>query len=107
MPRMRWSRRLTSTEAGQGNDREHALRTGNRPRDPRPAEHADEDVLWLRAVLWRPAERPRVSSVPGVTGCATGGQRTSDPLWVDDRLGAWLRDRTAFAVSSQELLLSR
>ena len=40
------------------------LGTRHRPRDPRPARHADEDVLRLRAVLRRAAEHAHLPGLP-------------------------------------------
>ena len=40
------------------------LRAGHRARDPRPARHADEDVLRLRAVLRRAAEHAHLPGLP-------------------------------------------
>ena len=42
-------------ERGADDEPEPDVRAGHRPRDPRPAEHPDEDVLRLRAVVRRSA----------------------------------------------------
>ena len=83
------------------------IRAGDRPRDPRPAEHADEDVLRLRAVVQRPAEHPHLPDLPRPARRAARGQRARDPLRDHDRARARVRDRRAVAVPPQELLLSR
>ena len=41
-----------------------AVGAGHRPRDPRPARHADEDVLRLRAELRRAAEHAHLPGLP-------------------------------------------
>ena len=42
----------------------HELRTRHRPRDPRPAQDADEDVLRLRAELRRGAQHAHLPGLP-------------------------------------------
>ena len=49
-PRTRSSRRSASTARAARGAMTAELRARHRPRDPRPARHADEDVLRLRAV---------------------------------------------------------
>ena len=83
------------------------LGAGDRARDPRPAAHADEDVLRLRALVRRRAERPHVPGLPGAPGRAADAQRAGGPLRAADRAGAGLRDRPAVDLPPQELLLSR
>ena len=64
-----------------------ALRAGDRARDPRAAEHADEDVLRLRAVVRRGAQHAHLPGLPGPPGHAAGDQRRGGALRADDR--AW------------------
>ena len=51
------------------------LRARHRPGDPRPAQHADEDVLRLRAVLRRAAQHAHLPGLPRAARRAAGGQR--------------------------------
>ena len=83
------------------------LRARHRPRDPRPAQHADEDVLRLRALVRRAAEHAHVRGLPRPARRAAGRQRRGDPLRPDDRARARLRPRAAVDLPPQELLLSR
>ena len=69
------------------------IRAGHRPRDPRPAQDADEDVLRLRAVVRRGAEHPHVPGLPRPPGRPAGDQRGGGALRADDRDGARVRDR--------------
>ena len=84
-----------------------ALGTGDRPRDPRPAADADEDVLRLRALVRRRAERPHLPDLPRASRLAAGHQRAGRPLRDPDRPRARLRHRRALDLPPQELLLSR
>ncbi|CAA9487793.1 MAG: Aspartyl-tRNA(Asn) amidotransferase subunit B @ Glutamyl-tRNA(Gln) amidotransferase subunit B, partial [uncultured Solirubrobacteraceae bacterium] len=81
--------------------------TRHRPRDPRPARDADEDVLLVRAVVRRGAQHAHVPGVPRPAGDAPGGQREGDPLRADDGDGAGIRARRPLDLPPQELLLSR
>ena len=60
--------------------RTQRVRAGDRARDPRPAEHADEDVLRLRAVVRRRAEHAHLPGLPRAAGGAAGGERAGGPL---------------------------
>ncbi len=51
------------------------LRARHRPRDPRPARDADEDVLRLRAELRRGAQHAHLPGLPRPARRAAGGQR--------------------------------
>ena len=64
-----------------------ALRAGHRHRDPRPAEHADEDVLRLRALVRRRAEHAHLPDLPRPPGHAAGDERGGGALRADDRDG--------------------
>ena len=55
-------------------------RARHRPGDPRPALHAHEDVLRLRAVLRRAAQHAHLPGLPRAARRAAGGQRRGDPL---------------------------
>ena len=83
------------------------LRARHRPRDPRAAAHADEDVLRLRAQLRRRAQHPHLPRLPRPPGRAAGDERGGGPLRADDRPRAGLRHRAALDLPPQELLLSR
>ena len=72
--------------AARAHDR---LRARHRPGDPRPALHADEDVLRLRAVLRRAAQHAHLPGLPGAAGLAAGGQRRGDPLRPAHRARRW------------------
>ena len=61
------------------------LGAGDRARDPRPAEDADEDVLRLRALVRRRAQRPHLPDLPRPPGHAAGAQRAGDQLRAPDR----------------------
>ena len=54
---------------------------------------ADEDVLRLRALLRRRAERPHLPGLPRPSRRAAGAQRAGDPLRAADRGGARVRGR--------------
>ena len=83
------------------------LGSGHRPRDPRPAEDADEDVLPLRERLGRGAEHAHVPDLPGAPGHAARPEPHGDRVGGQARPRARLRDRRALALPPQELLLSR
>ena len=55
--------------------RDMSLRARHRPGDPRPAQHAHEDVLRLRAELRRAAQHAHLPGLPGPARRAAGGQR--------------------------------
>ena len=59
-----------------------AIRTRHRSRDPRPAPHADQDLLRLQHQLRRAAEHPRLSGVPRLSRRAAGAQRRAVELAV-------------------------
>ena len=80
---------------------------GDRAGDPRPARDPDEDVLRLRALLRRRAQRPHLPGLPRPPRDAAGAQRAGDPLRAEDRRGARVRGRAALDLPPQELLLSR
>ncbi|CAA9470548.1 MAG: Aspartyl-tRNA(Asn) amidotransferase subunit B @ Glutamyl-tRNA(Gln) amidotransferase subunit B, partial [uncultured Solirubrobacteraceae bacterium] len=82
-------------------------RAGRRPRDPRPAQDAHQDVLLVRAVLRRGPEHAHLPGLPRSARLAAGGQRPGDPLRADDGDGIRLRHRRALDLPPQELLLSR
>ena len=93
--------------AGAGAVRVSGLGAGHRPRDPRPAEHRDEDVLRLREPLRRRAEHPHLPALPGPSRRAAGDQPGRGRPRDQDRAGAQLRrSRESCAVPPQELLLS-
>ena len=83
------------------------LGAGDRPRDPRPAEDADEDVLPLRERLRRRAEHADLPGLPRVprraAGAEPGGDRGDDQA----RPRARLHDRRPGRLPPEELLLSR
>ena len=79
---------------------------GHRPRDPRPAGHADEDVLRVREPVRRRAEHAHLPALPRPSRRAAGDQRGGGREGAGDRAGAELRDPRAVAVPPQELLLS-
>ena len=62
-----------------------ALGAGHRPRDSRPAPHADEDVLRLRALVRRRPERPHLPDLPRPPRVAAGAQRAGDQVRAPDR----------------------
>ena len=76
-PRARAGDRLRRSTAAAAHDR---LRARHRAGDPRPARHADEDVLRLRAVLRRAAQHAHLPGLPRPARRAAGGQRGGDPL---------------------------
>src|SRR6266545_4898616 len=80
--------------------------TRHRPRDPRPAEDEDEDVLPLRQRLRGRAEHAIMSRVPGISRRAADAER--DCGGVDAQAGprARLRDRAAGALPPQALPVS-
>src|SRR2546423_3670200 len=81
--------------------------TGRRPRDPRPPEGGDEDVLPLRARLRRAGDRGDVPGLPRAPGLASGAERARRRGDDQARPRARLRDRAARALPPQELLLPR
>src|ERR1043166_810955 len=97
-----WSARSSSTTSPRGCDE---LGTGNRPRDPRAPEDADEDVLPVSGRVLRAAEHADVPGLPRharlSAGAQPAGRRMDDPA----RPRAWLRDRPAGHLPPQELLL--
>ena len=104
---LRGTRRHRGTAApGEGVS---ACRVGarHRPRDPRAAQDAHEDVLQLRGRIRRRAEHAYLPGVPRVPRRATRAER--DRRRVDDqaRSCAELPDRRARCLPPQELLLSR
>ncbi len=62
---------------------------GDRAGDPRPAGDQDEDVLRLRALLRRRAERPHLPGLPRPPRRAAGAERAGDPLRAADRRWRW------------------
>ena len=83
------------------------MAAGRRPRDPRPPEDADEDVLPLRARVLRGAEHAHVPGVSRASGCAAGRQPPRGRVDDQARPRARLRDRRRGRLLAQELLLSR
>ena len=109
---MRWSRRWASTRGRpprrrRGHERRRALRAGDRPRDPRAAEHRLEDVLPVREPLRRRAQHADLPGLPRASGRAPDDQRRGGREGDPDRARARLRHRRPVPVSPQELLLSR
>ena len=69
-PGTRSSARSTSISSRSASDERRRLGAGDRARDPRPAEDADEDVLSLRGRLRRAGEHADVSRLPRLPGRA-------------------------------------
>ena len=86
---------------------ERELGAGDRARDPRPAEDADEDVLPLPERLRRRAEHADLPGLPRLPGRAAGAEPAGDRGDDQARPRARLRDRRAGRLPPQELLLSR
>ena len=84
-----------------------AVGAGDRARDPRPAEDADEDVLPLRERLRRRAEHADLPGLPRLPGRAAGAEPARDRGDDQARPGARLRDRRPRRLPPQELLLPR
>ena len=96
------SRRSDSTPFRSGCD---DLGTGDRARDPRAAEDADEDVLPLRRRFRRGGEHADLPGVPRIPGRAAGDEPPRDRVDDQARARARLRDRRAGGLRAQELLL--
>ena len=71
--------RLRSAPARAGGARHERRRlgAGDRPRDPRPAEHGVEDVLRLRERLRRRSQHAHLPGLPGLPGRAADDQRAA------------------------------
>ena len=74
------------------------LRARDRHRDPRPAPHADEDVLRLRAVLRRGAQHPHLPRLPGPPGPlpVTNAEAVHFGLMIGLALGCEIAPRSIF-----------
>ena len=83
------------------------LGTGHRPRDPRPPEDADEDVLPLRARVLRARELAHVPRLPRAPGHAPRAEPARDRDDDPARPRARLRHRRPRRLPPQALLLSR
>ena len=97
------ARRSTSSRSGCA----HEVGAGDRARDPRPAEDADEDVLPLPRRLRRRREHADVPGLPRLPGGAARAEPHGDRVGRQARPRARLRDRAARRLRAQELLLPR
>ena len=94
-PRAR-ARRSGSTPSRRGCDE---LGAGDRARDPRPAEDADEDVLPLRERLRRRAEHADLPGLPRLPGRAPGAEparRSRQTIRLGLALGCEIAERAVF-----------
>ena len=93
---------------GSGGLRGMTLRARHRPRDPRPARHAHEDVLRLRAVASaRSRTRAPARSASACPARCRSPTREAIHFGLMIGLALGLRDRAAVDLPPQELLLSR
>ena len=83
------------------------LAARRRPRDPRPAEDALEDVLRLPERLRRRREHANLPGLPRLSRRAAGAEQDRDRVDAQARARARLRDRAARRLRAQELRLPR
>ena len=107
---------LTRSRRGSGStpgrreprrERGDRIRGRDRARDPRAAQHPDEDVLRVRALVRRSAEHPHLPGLPRAPRNASGRQRAGGPVRAPDRPCPRLRGVPTVDLSPQELLLPR
>src|SRR5437016_1855541 len=86
--------------------RPREIRAGDRVGGPRPATDADQDFLWLLHPVWRAAQHPCLSGVPGIAGSAAGIEPKSRGVCSAGGAGVELPDPGNFNFCPQELFLS-